>query len=156
MEKQYRMLYPMRVVLISSRADGKESIMPAAWCFPLSAEPLMFGVAIAKKRFTYSLMHKSKAFAINLVSPDMKDGMMLCGTKSGKDIDKFKAVGWKREEGKKTVLIRDAPATIECEVAAEHETGDHVVFVGRAINIVKRRDDAKGLYHKGGTDFIEI
>jgi len=155
MEKIYHLLYPMRVVLISARDGGKESIMPAAWCFPLSFDPPMFGVAIAKKRFTYSLIHKSKAFAINLASPDMRGGVALCGSKSGKDTDKFAATGWKREEGKRTVMIADAPASIECEVEREMETGDHVVFIGKAINVVRRRE-AKGLYHTGGTEFVEI
>ncbi|NYZ76788.1 flavin reductase family protein [Candidatus Micrarchaeota archaeon] len=155
MEKPYHLLYPMRVVLVSARYEGKESIMPAAWCFPLSSDPPMFGVAIAKKRFTYSLIHKSKAFAINLASPDMQEGVLLCGSKSGRDSDKFAATGWKREEGKKTVLVGEAPASIECEVEKEIEAGDHVVFVGKAINVVKR-GDAKGIYQSGGTEFIGL
>jgi len=155
MEKIYRLLYPMRVVLITANNEGKENIMPAAWCYPLSAEPPIFGVAIAKKRFTYELIHKSKYYAINLASPEMKDGVKICGSKSGREIDKFALSGWKKEDGKKVVLIAESPTSIECEVIDEYEIGDHVIFVGKAINIVKRRE-AKGLYHRGGDDFVVV
>lgn len=152
MEKLYRLLYPMRVVLITAQHGKKDNIMPAAWCYPLSAEPPVFGVAIAKKRHTYALIRDSKTYAINLVSPEMKQGVLACGSKSGKETDKFALTGWKKENGKKTVLIANAPASIECEVIGEYEIGDHVIFAGRAINVIKRRD-AKGLYHRGGEEF---
>lgn len=155
MEKLYRMLYPMRVVLITARHGEKDNIMPAAWCYPMSADPPIFGVAIAKKRYTYGLIRGSKAYGINLASPEMKEGVRICGSKTGKEKDKFALTGWKRENGKKTVLIADSPASIECEVIDEYEVGDHVIFVGKAINAVTRRG-AKGLYHKGGEEFETV
>lgn len=155
MEKLYHLLYPMRVLLISSSHKGKDNIMAAAWCFPLSFDPPMFGVAISKKRFSYSLIHDSKAYAINTVAAEMKDGMKICGSKTGKDMDKFAVAGWKKEKGKKTVLIADAPVSIECEVVDEYTAGDHIIFVGKAINVVKR-SEVKGLYHRGGEEFEAI
>ncbi|VVC01225.1 Ferric-chelate reductase (NAD(P)H) [uncultured archaeon] len=155
MEKLYHLLYPMRVLLISSSHAGKDNIMPAAWVFPLSFDPPLFGAAISKKRFSYSLIHDSKAYAINTVASGMEKGMWLCGSKTGKDMDKFKEAGWKKENGKKTVLIADAPVSIECEVVDEYAAGDHIIFVGKAINVVKRRE-AKGLYHRGGEELEAI
>lgn len=155
MEKIYRLLYPMRVVLVTASYEEKDNIMPAAWCYPLSADPPIFGVAISKKRFTYELIHKSRFYAINLASSAMKDGVKICGSKSGRDNDKFALTGWKKEKGKKVTLIAESPASVECELIDEYEIGDHVIFVGKTINVVKRME-AKGLYHKGGDDFIDI
>lgn len=152
MEKIYRLLYPMRVVLITASHQGKDNIMPAAWCYPLSADPPIFGVAISKKRYTYHLIHEAKSFAINLASPEMKDAVETCGKTSGKDKDKFALAGLSREKGKATTVIAQSPATIECELIDEYEIGDHVLFVGKAINVIKRKE-AKGLYHRGGEDF---
>ncbi|MCX8200153.1 MAG: flavin reductase family protein [Candidatus Micrarchaeota archaeon] len=155
MEGYYHLLYPMRVVLISA-SDGKsDNVMTAAWCMPLSFDPPMFGVAISKKRFTWQLIEKSRAFAINLVSAEMKGQAIICGTKSGKDTDKFKLAGLKKEKGKLTVIVGDAPASIECKVVESVEAGDHVLFVGEAVSVVERRK-AKGLYHFGGSTFSEI
>ncbi len=156
MEKLYRLLYPMRVVLVTAKHEDKESIMPAAWCYPLSADPLMFGVSLAKKRFTYGLVHESKKFTINIPTPEMKDGVMVCGSKSGRNTDKFAETGWKKEEGKLGIpLVGECSVSIECILEKEIETGDHVVLAGRVENVIKRRE-AKGIYHVGGTEFIEL
>ncbi|MEM2908533.1 MAG: flavin reductase family protein [Candidatus Bilamarchaeaceae archaeon] len=156
MEKLYYLLYPMRIVLITAKHEKNESIMPAAWCYPLSADPSMFGVSIAKKRFTYELISKSKKFAINIPTPKMKSGIVLCGKTSGRTTDKFAETGWKREEGKIGVpLVSECSASIECVLEKEVETGDHVVLVGRVENII-RRFESKGIYHKGGAEFLEL
>ncbi len=70
---------------------------------------------------------------------------MLCGSKSGKDTDKFAEAKLAKEEGLRVPLLKDCLASIECELVQEIETGDHVVFVGKAVNTVKRKE-GKGLY----------
>ena len=42
-----------------------------------------------------------------------------------------------------------------CELVDEIPMGDHVLFVGKAINTV-RRFEAKGLYHLGGDEFTPV
>lgn len=156
MEKLYRLLYPMKVVLLTAKHEDKESIMPAAWCFPLSADPPMFGVSVAKKRFTYSLVKESGKFAINIPTPEMKDGIVKCGTTSGRDTDKFSETGWKKEEGKLGIpLVGECSASVECILEREIETGDHFILVGKVENVIKRKE-AKGVYQVGGTEFTEL
>lgn len=145
MEKHYRLLYPARVSLITSRHDGKDNIMSASWVFPLSADPPMFGVAIAPKRHSFVVIRDGKAFAINIPGPELEDAVRLCGTESGRDKDKFAATGLTKEEGKKVPLIKECSASIECELVEQIKIGDHVIFMGKAINIVKRKE-SKGIY----------
>ena len=156
MEKLYRLLYPMKVVLITAKHEGKEGIMPAAWCYPLSADPAMFGVSVAKKRFTYSLVKGSGKFAINVPTPEMKEGIVICGTTSGSSTDKFKETGWKKEEGKLGIpLVGECSSSIECSLEKEVETGDHFILIGKVENVIKRKE-AKGIYQVGGTEFTEL
>ncbi|MEM4707724.1 MAG: flavin reductase family protein [Candidatus Anstonellales archaeon] len=155
MEKLYYLLYPMRVCLITSSYSGKDNIMAAAWVYPFSFDPPLFGVSVSKKRFSYDLIKKGSAFGINTCSPDMKEAVLVCGRRSGKEIDKFKEAKLTKEKGKFVPLIKESPASIECEVIKEIEMGDHVLFVGRVINVLKRKE-GKGLYHAGGDNFLEI
>ena len=154
MEKLYHLLYPMRVCLITSRAAGKDNIMAASWVFPLSFEPAMFGVSVSPKRYSFDLIRKGKAFGINIPDPALKEAVMICGTKSGKETDKFVEAKLTKEEGKHVPLIKECPVSIECEVVSEIASGDHVVFVGKAID-VKKRSGAKGLY-QARDGFIEV
>ncbi len=157
MEKIYRALYPMRIVLITSRGGGKDNIMAAAWCFPLSRDPPLFGVSLTDSRHSYSMIKEGECFGINLAAPDMEDAALLCGTRSGRDVDKFAESGLTKEEGEKIdcALVGESPASIECRLADVIKTGDHYLFVGEAVNVKKRRG-AKGLYQKEGRDWIEV
>jgi len=157
MEKLYRLLYPMRIVLISSRAKGKDNIMAAAWCFPLSGNPPLFGVSLADSRETYSMIKKSGCFAINLVSPEMQEAALLCGTKSGREVDKFSEGKLTKEEAEKIdcALIGESPVSIECKLVDLIKTGDHYLAIGEAVN-VKKRKESSGLYQKAGTNWIEV
>ena len=146
-ERIYRMLQPMRVCLITSRHKGKDNVIAASWVFPLSMDPPLFGVSISPKRFSHGIIEKGKAFGINLPGPELTAAVLVCGRKTGKDADKFAEAGLTKEEGEKVPLIRECSASIECEVVDSFETGDHIVFVGKAINVVKRFE-SKGLYHK--------
>jgi flavin reductase (DIM6/NTAB) family NADH-FMN oxidoreductase RutF len=147
----------MRIVLITSRAKGKDNIMAAAWCYPLSAEPPLFGVSLSDKRYSYQLVKEGKCFGINLVAPDMKEAALFCGTHSGKEVEKFSGSGLAKEEGTKIncPLIKESPLSIECKLVDMVEAGDHFICIGQALRIVKRRD-AKGLYQKEGKEWIEI
>ena len=157
MEKLYRLLYPMKVVLITARHEEKESIMPAAWCFPLSADPPMFGVSVAKDRFTYELVTKSKKFAINIPDSEMKEQIIKCGSTTGRDTDKFAETGFTKEEGRMgNPLIAECHASVECSLEKVVETGDHFLLVGKVENFVKRTEPRKGIYQVGGTEFKEL
>lgn len=156
MENPYRLLYPMRVVLITSKYGDTENVMAAAWCFPISMEPPLFGVSISRKRYSYELISKGKAFGINLVDEGMEKEALGAGRNSGRERDKFAELGIAKEYGKLGIpLLKDSPASIECRLVKEMELGDHVLFVGEAVNVVKRRE-AKGLYHAGGNEFIGV
>ena len=155
MEKLYLLLYPMKAVLVTSKG-GKENIMTAAWCFPLSNQPPMFGVSVAKNRHSYETIREGKAFGINLADKGMEGMLVGAGRNSGRDMDKFAEFGMEKEYGKLGVpLVKQSPASIECRLVKEIETGDHVLFVGEAVNVIRRKE-AKSLYQKQGLEFIEV
>ncbi|MEW6528681.1 MAG: flavin reductase family protein [Candidatus Micrarchaeota archaeon] len=155
MEKPYHLLTPMRVTLISASNKGKDNFMPASWCFPLSFEPALFGVAIAPKRFTHDMINESKEYVINIPGMDLKEKIEKFGRISGKNCDKFKASGLTQEksESVRAVSIKECLASIECKVISEFTTGDHTIFVGKVHNI-KIRKRGKGIYNTQNSKLI--
>jgi len=149
------LLYPMRVVLIGCGTKEKPNVMAASWCFPLSFEPSLLGVSISKKRFSHELISKNKEFTVNIPSFELKNTIELCGSRSGRTTDKFKIGKITPEFGKLGApMVKECNASIECRVVKEEEIGDHVLFVGDAVNIVTRKQK-KGIYQtKKG--FIEV
>ncbi len=156
MQKFYRLLYPMRVCLISSAYGRKEDVMPAAWVFPLSADPPYFGVCVTKKRHTYSLIRKRKAFGINTAGPRMKKLIGQAGTTTGSKVDKFSQFKIPKEYGQLRVpLLKNSPVSIECRLVKEIEMGDHILLVGEVVGAVQRKK-AKGIYQSEGSKLVEF
>ncbi len=154
MERLYRMLYPMRACLITSRHEGKDNIMSATWVFPLSMDPPLFGVSVSPKRHSFQMIKEGKAFGINIPGADLEEAVKICGTKSGRDCDKFAEAKLTREGGTRVPLIAECLASIECELVDSIGLGDHTVFVGKAVKTVGRKEGG-GLY-QSAEGFVKI
>lgn len=83
-EKTVMHSYPGMVALVTSYWNGKQNIMAAGWHTYISYDPPIYGVAIAKERYTHHLVENSKAFAINFVSERFAHYIQQSGTLSGK------------------------------------------------------------------------
>jgi len=135
---------PRQVILVSSRAEMeimgnlevKDNIITIAWHMPVSFNPKLYAIAVGKTRFSADIIKKSKAFVVNFVPFTLKDKALICGTKSGMHIDKFKESGLTSEEGTSVDCprIKEALAYIECEVINEVDAGDHIIFIGKMLN----------------------
>ena len=132
-------------VVLGTVGGGKDNIITLALCHMFSFSPPLIGVGIAPKRFSYGLFHASKDFAINIPDKSMLRAVKVCGSKSGRKVDKFEAAGLTRERAEKVSapLIAECPVNIECVKTDEVETGDHTWFIGEIV-AARRRED----YHK--------
>jgi flavin reductase (DIM6/NTAB) family NADH-FMN oxidoreductase RutF len=50
-------------------------------------------IVVRPTRYTYEFVEKSDRFTLSFFEEDYRDALNLCGTKSGRDIDKVKATG---------------------------------------------------------------
>ena len=50
----------------------------------------VFMVAVRDSRHTFGVIEKAEDFTVSVPLTDMKDAVMFCGTKSGRDYNKFK------------------------------------------------------------------
>jgi flavin reductase (DIM6/NTAB) family NADH-FMN oxidoreductase RutF len=122
-------------VLASSRHEAKCNIITLAWITPVSIDPPMLAIAVAPARFSHDLIVRSGEFVVNVPSPDLLDAVWYCGTKSGRDVDKFEGANLAQEEGAKVAapLVAECFAHIECRVVDAPTAGDHTLFVGEAV-----------------------
>ena len=122
------------VVLATVRAE-KDNIITLAMCHVFSFDPPYVGVGIGPKRFSYGLFRSSGDFALNLPDSSLLSAVEICGSKSGRRVDKFAAANLTREPAEKVSapLIAECPVNIECIKKHEVETGDHTWFVGEIV-----------------------
>jgi flavin reductase (DIM6/NTAB) family NADH-FMN oxidoreductase RutF len=89
-------------------------------------------VAVRDSRHTFTLMETAADFTVSVPTRDLKEVLTFCGTQSGRDVDKFQALGLDIRDGLHTRSpVIDAPAMhFECRIVfkapmdPEHLGGD--------------------------------
>lgn len=129
----YRVLHP-RPVLILIAGIEKPNPMALAWHTPVSDSGLV-AVAVDKENYTYELIRKCGEFTLNVVDIEKLRVVWVCGTKSGREVDKVRLAGLELEDGVKirTKHLKDSLAFLECKVEREVDCEDHSLFIARVV-----------------------
>ena len=145
--------FPEQITIaIAKDPDGKHNPITISWTMLTSIEPPMLAISVGKERYSASALRHSREFVLSLPSAHMSKDATFHGTKSGRDLDKLAECGTKTQPASKidSVLLTEAVANFECELVSEHETGDHIIFVGRVVASHTHRDAAvRRLYALG-------
>jgi len=76
----------------------------------------IFMVLVRYSRYTYQMMERAKEFTVSIpLKRDMKRELGICGTKSKRDIDKFKECNLTPVKGR----VLDTPIIDECDLHYE-------------------------------------
>jgi flavin reductase (DIM6/NTAB) family NADH-FMN oxidoreductase RutF len=80
-------------------------------------KPIMM-VAVRCSRHTFSLIEAADDFTVSIPSSDMQEELTFCGTKSGRDHDKFKECNLQVAVGQKVVtpIIKAPGLHYECKI----------------------------------------
>ncbi len=118
---------------MTSSYEGAVSGFIASWITQVSFVPPLVMVAINPLHYSYELVVRSNAFAINLLRADQISLVDWFGKRSGKSVDKLPATAY--EIGTTGVpVLEDCLASIECAIMWTKEAGDHVIVVGRIVD----------------------
>lgn len=141
-EKTVMHSYPGMVALVTVEWNGVKNIMAAGWHSYISYDPPIYGVAIAKERYTYNLVTQSKQFAINFVPAEYAKIIQSSGVSTGKTTDKFKEFQLDYEPGinVKAPILSKAYVAYECEVIDQNTYGDHDWFVANITMFHKNQE----------------
>jgi len=123
-------------VVLCSVGGAKDNIITLAMCHVFSFKPPLLGIGVAPKRHSYGLLKASEDFVVNIPTRDQLEAVELCGSRSGKNLDKYEAAGLTREKAEKisSPLIAECPVNIECVKVDEVEAGDHTWFIGKIVS----------------------
>jgi flavin reductase (DIM6/NTAB) family NADH-FMN oxidoreductase RutF len=81
----------------------------------------VFTVLIRRSRYTHQCIRRSNSFAVCVPRPgELTDALQLCGTQSGRDVDKASAAGLTVLPAQKidTPIIAECGLVYECEILA--------------------------------------
>jgi Conserved protein/domain typically associated with flavoprotein oxygenases, DIM6/NTAB family len=132
-------LYPVPVVLVSciDKTAKKTNIITLAWCGVVSSNPPTLGISIRPSRLSHRLIRETKDFVVNVPSVKILKETDLCGIRSGKDTDKFKACSFTETASSKisSPMISECPVNIECVLKSVTSLGAHDLFLGEVVAV---------------------
>jgi flavin reductase (DIM6/NTAB) family NADH-FMN oxidoreductase RutF len=142
---------PCPVVLVSVKGPSRPNIITLSWVANVCSEPPTVAIAIRQKRYSHDLVKNAGDFVVNVPSADLIKAAKLCGTKSGRDIDKFAEAHLTAEPSTKVTspMIKECIINIECKTKQVITLGSHDLFLAEAVAV---HVDETVLDKKGGFD----
>jgi flavin reductase (DIM6/NTAB) family NADH-FMN oxidoreductase RutF len=128
--------FPRPILLVSTRdAAGKDDIITVSWAGVASTKPPMVTVSLRKSRHSHAVISATKEFVVNIPTSKQVEAVELCGSKSGREIDKFAVTGFVKENASvvSAPLIVQCPINLECQVRHTLPLGSHDLFVAEVI-----------------------
>ena len=112
-------------VLMTTQAEGEVNTMTIGWGhLGVEWSKPIFVAYVRQSRHTKGLLDEAGEFTVNIpLGAVDKKILGICGTKSGRDLDKFKELGLTLVEGQtvSAPAIRELPLTLECKVIYQQD-----------------------------------
>ncbi|MFE2544978.1 flavin reductase family protein [Actinacidiphila glaucinigra] len=131
-------------VITTRTASAPVGITASAVC-ALSLDPLQLIVCIGNHLFTRSAIAEHGRFAVNVLGEDCEH---LARTFAAPVPDRFAGVAVNEDHG--VPVLRDAIATVVCDVSQALPGGDHTIFVGDVRHFEHSAQARPLLYFAGG------
>ncbi|MCE3551450.1 flavin reductase family protein [Pseudonocardia sp. RS11V-5] len=132
-------------VITAAGPDGAPLGMTCQSFSSLSLDPPMILIAPALTSTTWPRIREAGTFCVNILADGqhgVSDAMSRRGT------DKFADVAW-TPSPTGAPRLADVAAWIDCDLAAEHDGGDHTIVVGAVRALGSAPSLEPLLYHRG-------
>jgi 3-hydroxy-9,10-secoandrosta-1,3,5(10)-triene-9,17-dione monooxygenase reductase component len=134
------------VTIVTAR-DGDTPVGMACNSFTsVSLDPPLVLYCAAKNSTTWPQLQNAHHFAVNVLDEDAEAVSRIFATKGA---DRFEGVSHRRGATGAPILT-DAIAYVDCETEAEYDAGDHVIVVGRVVELGYVSEGKPLLFDRGG------
>lgn len=131
------LLGPVPPVLVSCGEGQSANLITIAWAGTVCTQPPRVSISVRPTRHSYGLIRDSGEFVINLPTVALARAVDWCGVKSGRELDKFSAMGLHAAPASKVgcPLLAESPVNLECRVFQRIPLGSHDLFLADIVAI---------------------
>jgi 3-hydroxy-9,10-secoandrosta-1,3,5(10)-triene-9,17-dione monooxygenase reductase component len=139
-------------VVTATDAHGPAGLTAQSFA-SLSLDPPLVLVCPAKNSTSWPRIEAAGSFCINVLSEDQEE---LCRGFAARGADKFAGVGYGPAPHTGAPLLAGALAWIDCNLETVYDGGDHIIAVGRVLDLGSRDSGRPLLFYRGGYGRFEI
>jgi flavin reductase (DIM6/NTAB) family NADH-FMN oxidoreductase RutF len=134
------------VTIITAISNGEPVGMSANSFTSLSLDPPLVLFCAAESSTTYPRIRGARRFCVNVLAEQQQDVAQLFAVRGA---DRFERAEWHPGLTGSPVL-EGVLAYLECEIETEHVAGDHVIVVGRVLDLGSSTERRPLLFFDGG------
>ena len=142
-------------ILLTTKVDDKVNSMTISWgMLGIEWAKPIFTVFVRENRFTKEQIEKSMEFTINIPYGEYDKKILgVCGSKSGRNIDKVKELGLTLENPNiiSTPGIKELPLTLECKVVYQQKQDEKAITEENRNNFYPQ--DVDGTFPMANRDY---
>ena len=127
-------LVPSSVTILTVATRDKQDAMTASTMF-VSENPPLLMVSVAKHIVSHDLIERAGEFVLNVASADQVKLAMQVGFTHGREMDKFRKFGIRKEKASKVgcPMIKDSFAHLECKVITSLSAANYIVYLAEVV-----------------------
>ena len=135
--KPGNLLAPVPPVLVSCGNMERPNLITIAWAGTINSDPVRVSISVRPERFSHGLITESGEFVINLPTRKILRAVDWCGVKSGREVDKFQAMGLTAVPGSavSAPVLAESPVNLECRVFQTIPLGSHDLFLADVVAV---------------------
>ena len=138
-------------VTVITGMSGESGDVPAGFTAQsftaVSLDPPLVAVCPSRASASWPRIRAKGTFCANVLAADQEALARVFATRGA---DKFRGVGWVPSPATGSPLLDGALAWVDCRLEAEHDGGDHVIAVGRVVDLDVVGDGRPLLFYRGG------
>lgn len=139
-------------IVASVNKDGKLNGQIANTVFQITSEPVRIAISLNKENLTHQYVEESGIFSVSVLSKNTPLRFIgKLGFKSGRDIDKFEGVNFKKGTLGAPIVLDNTIAYLEAKVIKSVDVGTHTIFIGEVEDADILNDEEPmtyDFYHK--------
>lgn len=141
------------VTVITAVVDGEPVGFTAQSFTSVSLDPPLVAVCPARTSNSWPRIRSTGVFCANVLADDQEALGRVFATRGA---DKFHGVGWAPSRATGSPVLDGALAWVDCRIEAEHDGGDHLVVLGRVVNLGVGDAGRPLLFYRGGYGRFEV
>lgn len=135
--------YPTGVAVVAGLVGGRPAGIAASSFVPVSLDPPLVSVCVARTSTTWPLLRESPRIGISVLGAHQEHVGRRLGARTG---DRFAGVAW-RSTADGCVLVEGASAWYDCAIEQQVRSGDHDIVVFRVHDLDAASDVPPLVFH---------
>jgi flavin reductase (DIM6/NTAB) family NADH-FMN oxidoreductase RutF len=133
------------VYIVCAQHKGRKGGLAVAWATQVATNRVL--ICVGQQSTTRELILASQAFGLSVLTREQVDVARAFGRQSGRDVDKFKSVGYHTAETG-SPLLDNCAATLDCRVVAVHDEDSKKLIIGQIAAAERLQEAYEPLIYK--------